>query len=402
MDKYSGFIDPSFYAVIINAKECGWVPRPPSISLTNSSQTLSELKQTSSHVSEDGRLDLRFSTSLHERKHFLDLHLSRTLWRSFLSWFNCYSQIFSITPLLKGKKINVPLYTNLGSLREDNLFNHQEQELINNICNGIFSNHQHQRLKYALEASASLLQYSFLKENYYIDDNEESTSARYYELFYRKPFEEFSGSIARAFCCYTFLSWFCSDFQEFGDIEKLFQVNTDYRKLANDLLKEKYFALKQEEIKNDALYLDAFSKYFNRPDTKHFPDLTKYLSELINFRKEQFSTIEHILKLLTDLTYFNKWLANDALKTYYLVDFGKPLSPETEITENYFASKWIVENSQYLFYDDHLGKRILTNNELDDLINIQLLSSFLISPFRLFPFRTKIASSDFLECDLLF
>ena len=165
MSQYAGFVDPSLYAIIINAKQCAWVPRPPSIPLTTSQQVISKLGETSDHISENGKLDLRFAASLHERKHFLDIHLSSSLWRSFLSWFHCTSQVFTIVSLLKGKKICVPLYSPLGTLH-NNPFSRQEQQIIDGICLRIFSGQQHQRLKYALEMSASLLQYSVFQDQY--------------------------------------------------------------------------------------------------------------------------------------------------------------------------------------------------------------------------------------------
>lgn len=186
---------------------------------------------------------------------------------------------------------------------------------------------------------------------------------------------------------------------EFEKIEKRFQTDQDFKNIAHTLLKEKYHALKIYEIERDIVYLESFSKSFQLQDTKYFPDLTNFLSELINFRKEVFSSIDHIMELLTNMTYFNNWISTDALKTFYLVDFGEELSSDTEITENYYASKWIVKNQQFLYYDDQLGRQILNMNQLDDLINIQLLSTFLISPVKLFHFKTKIASSDFLECE---
>ena len=213
MNKYSGFVDPSLYAVIINAKECGWVPRPPSIPLTNSQEVISKLKETSSHISETGKLDLRFATSLHERKHFLDLHLSSYLWQSFLAWFNCSSQIFTIITFLKGKKISVPLYSTFGYLRDDNPFSQQEKVVIHDICQRIFSGHTHQKFKYALEISASLLQYSLLNDNYQIDNNSSKSFMQYHKSYFEKPLEAFSGDITRAFSCYSFLSWFCIDYQ---------------------------------------------------------------------------------------------------------------------------------------------------------------------------------------------
>ncbi len=400
MDKYSGFVDPSLYAVIINAKECGWVPRPPSIPITNSDEVIEKLKEISSHVSDKGKLDLRFAASLHERKHFLDMHLSSSLWQSFLAWFHCSSQIFTITSLFKGKKISPPLYSPFGMLRDENNFNKQEKEIIHNICQKIFSHQIHPRLKFALEISASLLQYSFLRENYQVDANSGSITYKYYKSFFEKPLQAFSGDIKKAFCCYSFLSWFCRDYREFETVERQFQSDTDYKKVVYTLLKEKYYALKTDEINRDAQYLESFSKYFQKPDTKYFPDMVSYLSKIINFRKEVFASIDIIMELLTNMPCFQKWISTDALKTYYLVDFREPLSPDTEITENYYASKWIVENQQFFYYDDNLGKQILSMEELDNLINIQLLSSYLINPVKLFDFNTKIASGEFLECEI--
>ena len=143
---------------------------------TNHQFSRSDLKtkKTSSRISNTGKLDLRFATSLHERKHFLDLHLSSLLWQSFLSWFHCSSQIFTIVSLLKGKKISFPLYSPLGTLRYDNPFTQQERVIIHDICKTIFSAKIHQRLKYSLEISASLLQYSFLHESYELNDNDGS------------------------------------------------------------------------------------------------------------------------------------------------------------------------------------------------------------------------------------
>lgn len=401
MSKYSGFVDPSLYAVIINAQNCGWVPRPPSIPLTNSKDVFTKLRDTSSLISENGKLDLRFATSLHERKHFLDLHLSTSLWQSFLSWFHCASQIFTIVSLLKGKTISVPLFSHLGTLRDDNAFSLKEQDIINGICLRIFTNHTPQRLKYALEMSASLLQYSIFHDEYRTDEGASTASKQYYELFYLKPVELFSGDITKAFCCYTFLSWFCSDYREIEEIERLFLTSTDVKKTTSTLLQDGYYPSKQDEISTDIQYLNECSDYFHGLAGSHFPDLAKFLSELINFRKEVFSSIDSVVNLLTDMPHFKKWITNDTLKVHYLVDFGKPLSLDTEITKNYYVSKWIVENQQFLHYDDQIGKQILAMNDYDDLINIQLLSSFLISPVRLFHFRSKIANAEFLECEFV-
>lgn len=400
MNKYSGYVDPSLYAVIINAKECGWVPRPPSIPITSSQEVISKLKKTSSRISNTGKLDLRFATSLHERKHFLDLHLSSLLWQSFLSWFHCSTQIFTIVSLLKGKKISFPLYSPLGTLRYDNPFTQQERVIIHDICKTIFSAKIHQRLKYSLEISASLLQYSFLHESYELNDNDGSAPLQYYQSFFDKPLQAFSGDITKAFSCYSFLSWFCIGYSEFEIIEQRFQIEQDFKKTVYALMKEKYYTLKIGEIDRDIAYLGSFSKSFVNPDTKYFPDVKNFLSELINFRKDTFSSIDHVMELLTNMDYFYNWISKNALKTNYLVDFGEELSLHTEITENYYASKWIVKKQQFLYYDDQLGKQILNMNQLDDLINIQLLSALLISPVKLFHFNTKTFNSDFLECEI--
>ena len=69
-------------------------------------------------------------------------------------------------------------------LRDENNFNKQEKEIIHNICQKIFSHQIHPRLKFALEISASLLQYSFLRENYQVDANSGIITYKYYKSFF--------------------------------------------------------------------------------------------------------------------------------------------------------------------------------------------------------------------------
>ena len=395
---YIGYVDPSLYAVMINAKQCGWIPRPPSIPLTTPQKVFTKLKQTSSMVSEDGTLDLRFAASLHERKHFMDLHLSSILWRYFLSWFHCSANIFILINCLKEKKIQLPLYTPLGILRPGNPFNRDERRLIGKICSQIFENNLNEPFKHALEVSASLLQYSCFSDRYNISNYYEFSPIEFYKAYFEKPLRLFSNNIERAFSCYTFLSWFCLGQKEFYKLEKKFQSDPNYKDIVYSLLKDRFYARKQHEIEQDLKYIKTFSENWARPITKFVPDLVDFLSKLISFRQNLFSSIDQIVELITDISYFKQWSVEEALKTYYLVDFGNPLLLDTEITENYHASKWIVENQQYLYYDDQLGTKIIEMDDFDNFINMQLLSSFLVSPVRLFPFTTRTASEEFLEC----
>ncbi len=98
-----------------------------------------------------------------------------------------------------------------------------------------------------------------------------------------------------------------------------------------------------------------------------------------------------------DINFIKKWIADEGIRTPYIVDFGRSLSPDTEITTNYSASKWIIPNDRFLYYNDNIGVKFFELDDIDNLINQQLLSSYLVSPYKLFPFKSRIISEEFLE-----
>lgn len=288
----------------------------------------------------------------------------------------------------------------MGTLREDNSFSPREQKIIHTICSGIFSQFIHPRFLEVFEITSTLLQFSVLHEYYDYQETPKLYSQKYYNKYYTKPLEKFLGDKQRAFACYCFICWFCSDYHQIPDIENQFLAGTDSQQIVKKLLNKFFSSLKEQELKRDYELLDSFSKNYQKIDSQYVSDLVSFIQQLIAFRKELFSSIDHITALLTDTTCFCNWITNDALKTYYLVDFGKALPLKTELTENYYASKWFTENQRFLFYDDCLGKQILTFEELDDLVNMQLLYGFLINFTKKLDLHTIIASEKFLECDI--
>ena len=128
--------------------------------------------------------------------------------------------------------------------------------------------------------------------------------------------------------------------------------------------------------------------------------MSEVLANLILFRNSVLSDRELLFELLTDIDFHKYWIANEGMRIPYIVDFGHPLAPDTEITENYSASKWIIPNNQFLYYSDNIGVQLLDYDDLDNLINQQMLASFLVNPYKLFPFTTRICTEEFLECQI--
>lgn len=401
MNTYTGYLAPPLYAIIINAKKCGWVPRPPSIALTSPEDVIKRLALNSSQITEDNTLDLRFATSLHERKHFIDMHISIALWRVFLAWFNCYSQIFTITPLLRDKRITLPLVSELGVIRSANEFSNSEKGIIKGICRGIYEYNIPESLQFVFDISASILQYSALRDYYDLSKRANSDLYRYLQVHFQNPLEEFGGDLDRAFCCYTFLSWFCTSYHELETIKNIYLRTKDYKTHTVKLLKGKLNGIIENELKRDKEYLYEFEKAFVKPGTELFPDVISFLSKLIDFRLSLLENEDLLIEIMTSTQVFIKWLSGQAIKTNYLVDFGRALPANTEITENYFVSKWITQNQRFIFYDDKLGSKIISNKELDNLANIQVLASELISPRKLYPFKSIICSEEFLGCSAI-
>ena len=262
-NKFVGFIEPSIYAVIINAEQAGWVQRPPNIELDNIDRVIDKLSETSNYISSGNELDLRFAASLHERKHFLDLHLSISLWRLFLSWFYCSSHVFSLFTILKDKNIILPLYTTGGILRSDIPFESAEKEYIQKICDPIFNIEVDAAVKYAMEVNATLLQYSCFTEKYNIEKHS-SPRGKYLEQYYINPLNKFGGDINKAFSFYNFSSWLCLSYDELKTIEKYYLNTANTREIVKKLLSDKYFANRIDStISNDEYILDQFYKHYN-------------------------------------------------------------------------------------------------------------------------------------------
>jgi len=401
---FTGYTDPSIYAVIINAKAAGWVPRPPSIKLDNIQNVVNKLGKTSSHVTENKKLDLRFAASLHERKHFLDLHLSHSLWRSFLSWFHCSSNVFSLITKLKNKNIKLPLYTVDGKLREDIPLNSTEKKYIKKICDPVFTIEIDNALKYAIEVNATILQFSCFTEKYSFNFNEQdSYPKKYLKQYYIKPLEKFENDINKAFSFYNFCSWLCLNYDDISIVEKSFLKKTDLKESVHKLLKKEPFANRMlSDLENDEKYLKQFCLHYQPIDSTASVNMAEVLDKLISFRKTVLLNNDILIELLGNIDFFKRWIADEGMRTPYIVDFGYSLSPDTEITENYLVSKWIIPNDRFLYYNDNIGVQFFELDDLDNLINQQLLSSYLICPYKLFPFKSRICSEKFFEfrfCD---
>jgi len=403
-NSYTGYIDPSLYAVLINAKSAGWVPRPPSIKLDNPKTVFDKLAKTSSHVGKDGKLDLRFAASIHERKHFLDLHLSSSLWKCLLSWFLCTANIFQITNILKNENIKLPLYTIAGNLRKDLPLTTTERKNVEIICDPIFENVVDSSIKYMIEVNGTILQYSYFTDMYSFDVNEQNSFPKqYYYFYYINPLKKFNGDLNKAFSFYNFCSWFCNDFEEITTVERSYSQKKNLKGIICSLFNKQPFANRVSlELKRDMKYFKHFSKNYVRIDSNHSIDMAQFLNKLLSYRRAILSDKDLLVDLLGDINFMKKWIANEGVKTPYIVDFGRALSPDTEITTNYSASKWIVPNDQFLYYSDNIGVKFFELDDIDNLINQQLLSSYLVSPCKLFPFKSRIISEEFLEfkfCD---
>ena len=119
--------------------------------------------------------------------------------------------------------------------------------------------------------------------------------------------------------------------------------------------------------------------------------------QLISLRKIVLSNKDILIELLGNIDFFKRWIADEGMRTPYIVDFGYSLRPDTEITVNYLPSKWIIPNDRFLYYNDNIGVQFFELDDLDNLINQQLLSSYLVCPYQLFPFTSRICSEKFFE-----
>ena len=163
---FAGLLDPSLYLVLVNADEIGWVPRPPSLHESETSAMIERLAGVSNRVSIDGHLDFRFAVSLHERKHFCDMHFSGVLWERFLTWFHCASNIFPLINNLRGKNVRLPLYNIFGDLRTHLPLSDDERLNIARVCDPVFSIGYDMIMDYIFEVSAALLQFGILPDRY--------------------------------------------------------------------------------------------------------------------------------------------------------------------------------------------------------------------------------------------
>lgn len=396
---YTSYIDPSIYAVIINAKSAGWVPRPPSITLENPEEAFKKLSQTSSHVNKNKTLDPRFAVSLHERKHFLDLHLSCGLWKLFLSWFHCAANVYALINNLKDKSIILPLYTNTGNLRDNLPIRRTEIANIERICRPVFDNIIDQSVKYAIEVSATLLQYSCFRDMYAFDSrNCDSDSKRQFSHYFVKPIHKFSGDLARAFSYYNFCSWFCLDYDEMRTIEAYYSRQRSIKAIMDRILRTPPFISRiTDGLKADSDYLKRISTYFKKVPSKRNQNLIHFLEKLISFRRAVLQDKKLLMELLNNMDFMKTWMASQGPRTPFIVDFGRSLDPNTIITDNYSASKWIIPNDRYFYYNDLLGIRLIEGNKLDDIINQQLLANLLVNPFKIFPFTSKIMEKSVLD-----
>lgn len=405
----AGKVDPSLYIVLLNAKEIGWKPRPPRLDVEKlgSEKVVEELSKTSDAITPEGKLKLTFATSLHERKHFVDLHFSTFLWRYFLGWLYASANIMQIINNLKGKHVKLPIYTKRYTkndkgytLRNDLPITSEEKRNLEKFGKSL-SVDIPARLSSIFEKSATIIQFSVGYELYSFEDCENSLNreyeCRYYLKFFKSPIDEFKGNYDKAFAFYTFCGWFCIDKEDFIFVRRTFGNNRKYvEDIVFQLLKEEFYRRKLMEIEMDKEYLEHQIRYY-RPI---IVDLNRILYKLILYRERFFGDQDKIIETLSSLDAFISWLKTEGMRVPFLVDFGRNLKEDEEITENYLGSRWIVPRKRFFYYNDHIGENILAfsngNNEVDDLLAIQHLTNFILNPDFKPSFHTLLTTEDFL------
>ena len=398
----AGIVDPSMYIIFLKASEIGWVPRPPKIDTSDTGEVIKELSKTSKKVTPEGFLDYLFSTALHERKHFIDMHFSSILWLKFLSWFHATSNIFQIINNLKGKHIKLPLYTKFGNLRDDLPLNTDERANVEKVCNQIFSISYAPILGYIFEVSATITQFVPLSDKYKPENlyEEKNYGYKYYLNFFKTPVRKFKGDYDRAFAFYNFCSWFCFSKKDVEIVKsKFFGKSSDVKSILKKLLiKENFFERKLDEIKRDESYLLYHARNYKKLSHSYVVDLNYILTKLIRFRVNFFSNYEKLVEISSSVDSFIKWVVEDGIKTPFLVDFGYPLSYDQEITGNYKPSRWISPREQFFYYDDNMGIEIFDFAEIDNILWIQHLTNFILNPFFEWAnFKSPFTTEEFLE-----
>lgn len=398
---YAGYVNPSFYAIVINAAEVGWTLRPPTLSVEDIEATIQVLSETSSVVN-DGFLDYRFAAALHERKHFLDIHFSSVLWRRFLSWYHCATNILAVVNILKGKgTITLPLYDHYGILRGDLPATPEERRIIQRACDPVFI--QSVDIENHLEISASLLQYHAF-EGWYTSEEHSSSKDYGYRNYVRRhnePIEAFGGSIDRAFAFHNFCSWFVAVRDDLQLITSRFDEPVSERDVIRRLLREDGFLdRKRREIEQDRAYLRNHAAYTTMTQSEIIVLLHRALEEIVEYRRGLYTDVDEMIELASSIDEHLKWMVREDVNVPLLVDFRSVQPDDAEISENFRPSRWITPRGRYYYLESGAHLHLPLRDDLDTLLMVQHLANYLVNPYFTFEFGSQWTDEGFLGFDV--
>jgi hypothetical protein len=254
------------------------------------------------------------------------------------------------------------------------------------------------------EVAAALLQFGVLPESHtsHISEGTPSYGRLYYEEYFQKPLDEFAGSFEKAFSFYNFCAWFCQTANEIESVRTKFLDAQDPKKVVSDLLADKTFQDRKDlETSRDEKYSVHCSDHYEPVPSTLVVDLPQVLSRIAHYRSSFFENTTRIASLLTDIDEHQKWLKKEAPRVPFLVDFGRELGLDEEISDNYEPSRWVLPKARFLYYNDHLGQEILTQFEVDMLTWLQHLSRFVVSPTIAVPFGSIFTNKEFLGFEFI-